>query len=174
MNWKKLLRWTAMVIGVVILVLVGGGFVVLKTSWFHHHVLAHIMEEGQTATGGKLDVQDWDVHVSPLRADLYGVVLHGTESVNAKPLLQIQELTVGISASSLLHRKLQLTELLIKNPIANVQVANNGTNNLPTPPPAKTSRILTCGLSRLDTHCSAMGRFITTTKKVSSMLICIS
>jgi translocation and assembly module TamB len=139
MNWKKLVRWTAMVIGVIIFVIVGGGFVVLKTSWFHHYVLAHIMEEGQTATGGKLDVQDWDVHVSPLRADLYGVVLHGTESVNAKPLLQIQELTVGINASSLLHRKLQLTELLIKNPIANVQVANNGTNNLPTPPPAKTS-----------------------------------
>ena len=139
MKWKKPFGWAAVVIGMVIFVVMVGVFIVVKTSWFHQHVLAKIMEEGQTATGGKLDVQNWDAHFSPLRADLYGVVLHGTEPASAKPLLQIQELTVGVSASSLLHRKLQLTEVLIKHPVANVLVANNGKNNFPTPAPKKTS-----------------------------------
>jgi translocation and assembly module TamB len=139
MNWKKSLRWAAIVIGIVIVGIGLGGFVVVKTSWFHHYVLAKIMEEGRTATGGKLDVQNWDVRFSPLRADLYGVVLRGTEAAGEKPLLQIEELTVGLSLSSLLHRKLQLTELLIRHPVVNVLVGKNGDNNLPTPPAQKTS-----------------------------------
>src|SRR5579862_4779294 len=139
MNWEKPIRWAAIGIGIIVVVVMVGGIAVMKTSWLHQYVLAKIMEEGQTATGGKLDVQSWGLHLSPLRADLYGVVLHGTEPAGTPPLLQVQELTVGVSVAALLHGKLQLTELLIENPIANVQLANNGTNNLPAPPPKKTS-----------------------------------
>ncbi len=138
MNWKKAIRWTATIVGVVVVVLLVGGYVVLRTHWFKHYVLAKIEEEGQSATGGKLNVQNWDVHFSPLRVDLYGVILHGTEQQGARPLLAVQELRVGISLSALLHEKLQLTELLIQNPVASMVVSRNGENNFPAPPPKKT------------------------------------
>jgi AsmA family len=139
MKWKKPLRWVAIILDIVIVLAMAGGYVVMKSSWFHQYVLAKIIEEGQAATGGRLDVQNWNIHLSPLRAHLYGVVVHGKEPSSTKPLLEIQELTVGVSARSLLHRKLQLTELVIKRPVVNVLVAKNGENNIPEPPPSKTS-----------------------------------
>jgi AsmA family len=138
MNWKKALRWTAAILGILVLIVVFGGYVLLKTPWFHNYVLAKIIEEGQTATGGKLNVQNWGLHFKPLTTDLYGIVLHGTEPPSAKPLLQADRLTVGVSLRSLLHRKLQLTELLVQHPVANLLVSSNGNNNIPTPPPNKT------------------------------------
>jgi translocation and assembly module TamB len=139
MNWRKLFRWMAAILGILVLVLLVGGHFVLKTSWFHHYVLTEIIEQGQSATGGKLEVQNWDLHFRPLTIDLYGIVLHGAEPPNGKPLLEAARLTVGVSLRSLLHRKLQLSELLIQHPIANVLVSSDGKNNFPTPPKNSTS-----------------------------------
>jgi translocation and assembly module TamB len=137
MKWRRILGWSAAILGIFLIVLLVGGYIALKTPWVHHYVLAKIIEEGQTATGGKLEVQNWDLHFRPLTADLYGIVLHGTEPPNTKPLLEADRLTVGVSARSLLHRKLQLTELLIQHPVVNVLVGSSGKNNFPTPPPKK-------------------------------------
>lgn len=138
MNWKNAVRWLAAILGILVLIVVSGGYVLLKTSWFHNYVLTKIIEEGRTTTGGKLNVQNWDLHFKPLTADLYGIVLHGTEPPSARPLLQADRLAVSVSLRSLLHRKLQLTELLIQHPVANLLVSSNGNNNVPTPPPNKT------------------------------------
>jgi translocation and assembly module TamB len=143
MNWSKFFRWMAAMLGILILALVVGGYVVLKMSWFHHYVLAKIIEQGQTATGGRLEVQNWDFHFRPLTADLYGIVLHGAESPNARPLLEADKLTVGVSFRSSLHRKLQLTELQIQHPVVNVLVSSNGKNNFPTPPPKQSNSTTT-------------------------------
>jgi len=139
MNWKKPLRWMAGIAGIVLIVMAVGTYVVLRGPWLHHFVLEKIVEEGQNATGGKLELQNWNVHLLPLRLDLYGMVLHGTEPANTKPFLQVQELKIGIDLRSLLHRKLQLTELLIEHPIANVLVDRNGKSNFPEPPQRQTA-----------------------------------
>ena len=143
MKWKRILGWIAAILGAFIVILVLGGYVALKTPWVHRYVISQIMESGQTATGGKLQVQNWSLHFRPLTVDLYGIVLHGTESPDAKPLLEADRLTVGVSVRSLLHRKLQLSELLIQHPVLNVSVNRDGKNNLPTPPPKKSQSTTT-------------------------------
>lgn len=137
MNWKKLARWSVGVVALLITVVLAGGYIVLRTSWFHHYVLAKITEEGEADTGAKLIVQNWDVHFFPVKADLYGIVLHGTEPEGAKPLLQVDRLTVGINFHSLIHRHLRLSELLIQHPVASVVVNARGTSNFPTPSKTK-------------------------------------
>ena len=134
MNWKKTTRWIGGILVLLIVVVLLGGYIVLKTPWFHQYVLARIMEEGAAETGGRLVVKSWDVHFFPVKADLYGIVLHGTEPEGAKPLLQADKLTVGVNFHSLLHRQLQLSEILIQHPVANVVVSTNGESNVPTPP----------------------------------------
>lgn len=137
MNRKKFVGWTAAISTVLTFLMIIGGYFVLKGRWFHHYVLAQIIEQGQSATGGRLEVQNWDFHVSPLAVDLYGIVLHGTESATAKPLLQADKLTVGVSLRFLLHRKLEFTELLVQHPVAALFVNKHGQSNFPAPPPTR-------------------------------------
>jgi translocation and assembly module TamB len=134
MSWKKVIRWAS---AALVLLVIGGlasGYFALKTPRFHQYVLAKIVENGQAATGGKLEVQNWVFHFSPLSVDLYGVVLHGTEPERSRPLLRADKLAVGVNFRSLLHRKLQLSEIVIQHPVANMQVASDGTTNLPASP----------------------------------------
>jgi len=138
MRAKRVVGWIGAGVAVLILVVLVGGFIVLRTPQFHRYVLAKIMEEGQTSTGGRLVIQNWDYHLSPLTVDLYGITLRGNESGDQKPLLQADKLTVGVSGHALLHQKLQLTELLIQHPVLNVQVNKDGQSNIPTPPTQKT------------------------------------
>src|SRR5581483_7340177 len=140
MNWKKFFRRAFIITDVLFIALVLGGYIVYRTTWFHRFVLSEIVEQGETATGGKLDVQNWDLHFQPLKADLYGIVLHGTEPPTARPLLQADRLTVGVSLRSLVHRKLQLTELALQHPVVNLLVNPAGKNNFPTPPPKKNTQ----------------------------------
>jgi translocation and assembly module TamB len=139
MTWKRAFRWSVAVIGAVILAGVTGAYFALNTSWFHRYMLARITQEAQSATGGKVDAQRWDFHLSSMTADLYGIVLHGTEPASAKPLLQVDKLTVGVKLHSLLHRKLELSEILVAHPIANILIDSNGGSNIPTPPPTKST-----------------------------------
>jgi translocation and assembly module TamB len=147
MNWKKLARWTGSVVALLIIVVLAGSYVALRTPCFHHYVLAKIIDKGEGETGGTLLVQDWDVHFFPVRVDLYGIVLHGTEPEDASPLLQVDKLTVGLKFSSLLHRQLRLSELLIQHPVAHVVVNTRGMSNVPTPPTKQTGNTILWSLA---------------------------
>jgi translocation and assembly module TamB len=134
MNWRKILRRTALFVGLLVAAIVVAGFLVLRSQWFERAMLVEIVKKAQAETGGLLNIQRWDLRLQPLTIELYGIVLHGSEPVTAQPLLQIQKLTVGVKLGALLDRKVQLSELLIEHPIANLIVSRDGVNNLPTPP----------------------------------------
>jgi translocation and assembly module TamB len=143
MNWKKLLLRALAVLGIAILVCIVAAFFVVRSSWFHHKVLSLILEKGQAATGGQLQLQNWDFHFRPLTVDLDGIVLHGSEPAGAKPLLTVDRLVVGVEVRSLLHRKLQLSEILIQHPVASLMVSSSGQTNIPPRPPGKSNSNIT-------------------------------
>lgn len=137
MNWRKILRRTALFVGLLISAIVVAGFLLLRSQWFHRAVLVEIVQKAQAATGGQLNIRRWGFRLHPLTIELYDIVLHGSEPAAAQPLLQIEKLTVQVKLGALLERKLQLSELLIEHPIVNLTVNGDEKNNLPTPP-AKT------------------------------------
>ena len=141
MNWKKTFRWAGAIISGLMVVVLAGGYFFLKTPQFHRYVLARIVEQAQTATGGRLELRNWGFHLSPLTVDLDGIVLHGTEASGAPPLLQADRITIGVNARALLHRKIQLSEILIQHPVANLSLAADGKTNLPTAPTQSSSNI---------------------------------
>ncbi|HEX8817735.1 MAG TPA: translocation/assembly module TamB domain-containing protein [Terriglobales bacterium] len=134
MEWSRWIRWSAVALVIVVLVLAIGGYALLKSRWMHHYVLAKVVQETETATGGKVEVQNWSLHFAPLSFTLYGITLHGAEPVCAKPLFQTDQLTIGLNPASLLHRKIQLTQLLLQHPVVDVTVGKDGEKNLPTAP----------------------------------------
>ena len=139
MRGKQVVRWMGTVVVVLILLAVLGGYIVRKAPRFHQYVLAKIIEQVQSSTGGKLEVENWDFRLSPMVVNLYGITLHGTEGREQRPLLKVDQLTIGVSARSLWRRRLQLTELLVQHPIASLLVDREGKSNIPTPPEKATS-----------------------------------
>lgn len=136
MKWKKVLRWAAIVLAILVVVLAGAiGF--LNTNAFHQYALRKVEQLASQSTGGRVQVGSLDLQLTPLTVSLRNIVFRGTESASDPPLLQVDQLTVGISTRSLLHRKVNLSELLIQHPVVHVRVTPAGTNNIPQAPPSQ-------------------------------------
>ena len=141
MKSKRIIGWTAGVIfGLLILSVIGGLFV-LRSQGFHRYVLAKIVEQGNEATGGKVEVGNFDFNFSTLTAHLYDFTIHGTEPSGDRPLLHVDKLTVGLKILSVLRRQVNLRDLQIEHPALHLTVDKNGRNNIPEPnaPKDKTS-----------------------------------
>lgn len=139
MKWKRILGWTAAVIAALIVIVVVGGYFVLRSSSFHRWALAKVIEKTDQATGGRAQAQSLEINPGHLTATLRGFVLHGKESPRQKPLLSVDELTVGVNGKSLLHGHLGLSELDIRHPVAHLYVDATGGSNFPTPQTQKQS-----------------------------------
>jgi translocation and assembly module TamB len=135
-DWKKAVGWTAVGVGALLLIVIITGFVLLRSQGFHRWVLAKIVENASESTGARVELQNFGLHVKTLTADIYGLTIHGTEAANQKPLLQVQKATVSLKVISILHREVNLSQLLVENPVVNVTVNKDGCSNLPTPPPS--------------------------------------
>ncbi|HZQ69611.1 MAG TPA: translocation/assembly module TamB domain-containing protein [Terriglobales bacterium] len=133
MNWKRILGWTAAILlGLTVLILVGG-YAVLRSKRFHRYVLSKVMEKGSQATGGRVTIQSYTFSPSKLTADVYGVVIHGTEAADQAPLLAVDRLTIRLKILSVMQRRVNLNELLIEHPVVHLIVNREGQLNLPSP-----------------------------------------
>ncbi len=133
-DWRKTVGWTAAVIGVLLLVVIVGGMLLLRSTAFHRYLMAKLVQQAGEATGARVELQNLTIHVKTLTADAYGLVIHGTEGPGERPLLQVQHARVGVKIISIFHRKVNLSELIVENPIVSLVVNKEGRSNLPEPP----------------------------------------
>ncbi len=138
MNWKRIISWGAAVLLGLILVLLVGGFFVLRSDSFHRYLLGKIEQQAAEATGGKVVINNFDFSFSSLTAHAYGLTIRGTEAVDANPLLHVDKLTAGLKIVSVLHKQVNLNELLVEHPAVNLMVDKEGRNNIPQPNAPKT------------------------------------
>jgi translocation and assembly module TamB len=139
MKWKKMVGWTLAVLVVVIAIGVVGGYFYLKSNNFRQFAIRKIIEQANEATGGRTQIRALDFNLSTLTAHLYDVVIRGNESADAPPLLRLDKLTVGLRVQSALHRKVNLSELLIEHPVVHLQVDRKGQSNIPEAPPSQSN-----------------------------------
>jgi translocation and assembly module TamB len=133
-DWRKTVGWTAAIIGALLLVVIVGGVLLLRSSAFHRYLMAKLVQQAGEATGARVELQNLTIHVNTLTADAYGLVIHGTEGPGERPLLQVQHARVGVKIISIFHRKVNLSELIVENPIVSLVVNKEGRSNLPEPP----------------------------------------
>jgi translocation and assembly module TamB len=134
MAWKRKLGWIGIGLVAIILVLGIAGYVVLRSQRFHSYVLAKIQQQASEATGAHVRIQDFVLHLSTLVADVYGITIRGSEPTSALPMVQADQLTIRLKIVSLLHKKIDLNEIVLRHPVVNLLVRKDGTTNLPTPP----------------------------------------
>ena len=116
-----------------------GGYFYLRSNAFRQFAIRKIVEQANQATGGRTQIGDLDFNLSTLTAHLYNVVIRGNEPPDAPPLLQLDKLTVALKIQSVLHRKINLSELLIDHPVVHLQVNSEGKSNVPQAPPSQSS-----------------------------------
>jgi translocation and assembly module TamB len=134
MSWKTKLGWTALIIVCVVVIVGITGVLVLRSRGFHRWVLAKIEQTASDSIGGRVEIQNYTFSFSRLTADAYGITVHGTETKTAKPLLQADQLQITLKVVSLLHKKVDLKEIIVRHPVVNLLARKDGTTNLPHAP----------------------------------------
>jgi translocation and assembly module TamB len=134
MAWQRKLGWIALVL---VTSIVGLGITVslmVNSPGFHGYLLAQIERQASEATGAEVQVQNFTLHFSRLAADVYGITVRGNQPPSARPLVQADQLRIRLKIVSLLRKKVDLSEIILRHPVVNLQVSRDGTTNLPTPP----------------------------------------
>jgi translocation and assembly module TamB len=136
-KWRKIVGWTVVTVGALLLLVVVAAIVILSNPGFQHYLVSQIEQSAGEATGARVDIKNLQIHVKTLTADVYGLTVHGSEPPGAKPLLQVPHARIGLKIISILRHRVNLSELLIDQPSVNLMVDANGHSNLPQPPPSQ-------------------------------------
>lgn len=131
-NWKKIILWTVAIVAIVIAGVLASAVLLLK----HNHsvraaILAKVEHSMYSSTGAKLSVQDFNLSLTSLSVNFYGVVVHGTEPATAPPLLTADHLNADINVDSVVQRKWHFQNITIDHPVLHLAVNQAGENNLP-------------------------------------------
>ena len=124
-------------IGALVLLIVVAAVVILPNPAFQRYLIAKIEQSTQESTGARVEIQNLQIHVRTLSADVYALIVHGTEPAGAKPLLEVPHARIGLKIISILKHKVNLSELLVDRPAVNLIVDKEGHSNLPQPPPSQ-------------------------------------
>ena len=131
MNVKRIVGWTFVGIGLLLIVLIAAAALLLHSQRFHEYVLAKIEQTASESTGGKVTIQSFNFHWSNLSADIYGLVIHGREKPGTQPLLAVDRLFVDVRIISLLHKQVDLNEIVVDHPVVRYISYPDGTSNIP-------------------------------------------
>lgn len=139
MTWKRILGWIGLFIFALIVIVAVGGFFTLRSNWAHRVLTRRIEQQASARSGAQIRIQNVELHLSPLGADVYGITVRGKEPPSAPPLAEAEEFTIRLKIVSLFRKKIDLNEIILRHPRVHVLVRKDNTTNLPTPPESNTS-----------------------------------
>ncbi len=133
MTRKRIIGWVLGSIGFLILLVLVGGFFLLRSRGFHQYVLSKVIQKANEATGGRVEIRGFDFRLRNLTANVYGLIIHGTEPDKEKPLLKIDHIFIDLKLVSLIHHKVDLIEIIVEHPVVRLISDKNGKSNIPQP-----------------------------------------
>ena len=152
-NWKKIILWgVAALLVLVVAMGITAVLLVQHSPSFRGYLLSKVQRSVQESSGAKLEVRDFNLHLSTLTLDIYGIIAHGTEPAGAEPLLQADHLSVGIAVDSVLGRRWHFRTIQLDHPVLHMAVSKAGENNLPKPKTQSSGRrtnLFDLGIRRL-------------------------
>ena len=129
---KKRIR----LLGFALLLLVVGTAAIIRMARsrpLHNYILEKIIQKTQEATGGRVEIGGYDFHWLGPRVDVYRLVIHGSESDPARPLVSVDRLRLGFRIIPTLRGKIDLSDVAIDHPVVHLLVREDGTTNIPRP-----------------------------------------
>lgn len=106
---------------------------VLRTSWFKNQVRARLVSVAAMATGGRVEIGEFDYNWSNLTVEVAPFVIHGKESPQAAPFFRAERIRIGMRIISLFERQVDLVSVTVEKPQVSVTVNPDGSTNVPEP-----------------------------------------
>ena len=132
MNRRRLM-WLPAWFALGLAALLACGVLVVRSSWFREQVRRRIVSEVETATGGRVEAGAFTFDWRRLRAEVKGLVVHGTETADKPPLFRASSVAVGLKIVSLLRRKFDIESLDVDAPRVYLILYPDGRTNVPEP-----------------------------------------
>src|SRR5258708_2566036 len=139
MTSKRKLGLIGLVLSSVVVILAVAALLVLRSNGFHQYVLTKLQEKAGAALGGPVQIKNFALHLRTLTAEAYGITIRGSEPKSSRPLVQADQLSVRLKIVSLMHKEVDLKEIILRHPVVNLLIKQDGSSNLPTPPKSNSS-----------------------------------
>lgn len=120
-------------LAVLLVALLIGAVLVVRTQWFADRVRERIVREAENATGARVELGGFAFDWRTLRAEARSLVLHGTESPGEPPLFRARSVGVGLRVISALRRAIDVRSLELEEPQLYLAVYPGGRTNIPKP-----------------------------------------
>lgn len=132
-RWKRILGWTAVGVGTLVLLLIVTVVVLLHSSRFHAYLLHTIQAKATQSLGNKVQLRDFTLSWSGLSPSvtLYDIVVYGTAPYSTPPLLQADLASAQVTVTSIWRRAWYLNAIRIERPVVHIFADNQGRTNLP-------------------------------------------
>jgi translocation and assembly module TamB len=132
-GWRRVLLWAGVGVLVLIVLVVAGVVLILKSNRVHEYILNVAEQKAAASLGTRLKVGNYALHFSGVSPtlDLYNVTVYGAPPYQTPPLLQADHIGVGVQVTSLLGRQWYFNSLAVDHPVVRVFVDRRGTDNLP-------------------------------------------
>ena len=91
-------------------------------------VLAKIQQRARETVGVHVEIQNFALHLLTLTVNACGIVLRSAGSTSPLPLATVDELMVNLKIVSVLRRKVELSRIILRNPVVHVVMGNEDTN----------------------------------------------
>ena len=130
---KKRRRWGRIfliTIGVFVTFMLAAAWYTTTTGF---RALLHdrIVAELQKATGGRVELGSFHTIPFRMRLEARDLTLHGTEASGALPLAHVDRIVAQLKLISLFSGKVGLEGLVLDHPVIHVELADDGTSNIP-------------------------------------------
>jgi len=133
MTIGRIIRRTVFITLGSVVVLLAAAFVIVHTSAFSGYLRGKIVQIAEEKLGSPLEIRSLSIPWDQLAVEIHGLTLRGREAAGETPLLQIRRLRVGINPAALLSRRLELSQVILDQPVLHIDVDSHGQTNFPTP-----------------------------------------
>jgi len=131
---------SASAVVLVLAIAVATGIFMVRSGWLTGKIRERIIAEAEKATGGRVEIGDLRLDWKTLKAELDNLTIHGTEPVDAAPLLAIKHVVIGFKIISFVDREFNVALVETDNPRAHLIIQPDGSTNLPQPKTAPGKR----------------------------------
>ncbi len=131
---RRLAKWAGYIAGACLLLAfaaVVALVVALRSPRVHSLILTRAEGLLSEQLGTGVHLQNFDLNLSSLSLELYGITIDGAAPYTTPPLLQLAHAQAGVRIPSILGRKWYLSEVTIDHPVVQIYVDKDGVSNLP-------------------------------------------
>jgi len=105
---RRRMVWIGAWLAAVVLVAALGAIAVLRSQWFFNRVRLAIVDNVESATGGRVEAGAFAFDWTRLRAEVRGFTVHGKEPAGKPPLFRASSVAVGLHVQSVLRRAIDI------------------------------------------------------------------